>query len=177
MWYLGADLPFVLLLSSFSQKVWDIWPRWPSVTTHQLHKLPPTERKGNLWEKPKEDRFLPSPYRKGRKSVPRHVSSERCTTSPVCLAPGMLQRQSKSLEHSASFRSLSPAPKQPKPPGSSKPKVQVVSFPEKPPKEVGLWQCHWEPRQTQTANHNGCNKEMNFWVSDGSWFVFSRKGS
>lgn len=113
-----GDLPFVLLLSSFSQKVWDICLRWPSATAHQLHKLPPTERKGNLWEKPKDSRFPSSPYRKGKKNVSRHILPEICTTSPGCLAPAMLHRllhlaktnQKPCRTDSAPLPSLSTAP-------------------------------------------------------------------
>lgn len=45
---LGAVLPFLLLQPSLSQKVQDIWPKWPPVMAHQSCKLPPREEKGNL---------------------------------------------------------------------------------------------------------------------------------
>lgn len=116
-----------------------------SVTAHQLHKLPPTERKGNLWEKPRESRFLPSPCRKGRKSVSRHVSSERGYYQPrlpcsrnVAQAFALNKDREKALKDrfcSISFPST--APEGAKTTRKPKPKTQVVSFPEKPPEELG----------------------------------------
>lgn len=75
------------------------------------------------------------------------------------------QRQSKSLAGQILLHFL-PRPqhqKQHKGQGSSEPKVQVVSPPRKPPREVGQWQCHWKPKQKRAANHHSCNcgKGMN----------------
>lgn len=87
VWCLGADLPFVLLLSSFSQKVWDILP---SVTAHQLHKLPPTERRGQCGKSPRRADFHLLPAGRGGKVCPGMFPQKRHATSSGCLALGML---------------------------------------------------------------------------------------